>query len=745
MRINDVSTLKINKLTQEQYDRELAAGRIEETALYLTPDASTGVIDKDGLSPDVQASLDKADTALQSFTETDPTVPAWAKASSKPTYTAAEVGAEAAGTASSVVSVHNTSTDAHSNMGWLTSEDVEASEPTPLDADTLGGYSADHFNTQIAVERARIDTFVALEDGSTTGDAELQDIRVGFDGTVYANAGEAVRGQISNSILHKPQNLTAEQKEQARDNIGAEKTLDFAAFGLPVLYLTGDVSAMTKENEVSLGYVYGDKSGSCTVKWQGSSSLAYPKKNYTIKFDNAFEVVDGWGEQKKYCLKANFIDHSHARNLVSAKLWGQVAKSRSFNPRTLTALLAGESIREFQDAYTTENGALVANKSAYSGGSLYLEDISVPAGGYRLTCDAFFPEGATDLQAAMRFYRKDTNVEGAYSYASVSKAGVWESVTFSGTIWAEGSATLISLQGSATNGVKFKNIKLTGLYGEGEYSFDFDGIYSINELPNAGAVDGFPCIISLNGEFHGLYTFNIPKDGWLFGMNDSTAKHAILCADTQNDACGFKALATLTDDFDLEYVSDENNSGWVLDSINTLIGAVMNSDGTDLDTTVAQYLDWDSAIDYLIFAVLLCGKDMCRKNYLLVTYDGTQWFFSAYDMDSTYGMKWNGKGFDSALGYPHINDYNHRVMELIYTYKKDALKARYAEIRNAIMSEDNVALAFENFTAAIPSPIFMEDVKKWTTIPLSSVSNVAQIRDWYSRRVKVIDKEVESL
>lgn len=34
----NLSTLKIHKLTQEQYDRELAAGNIDETALYLTPD-----------------------------------------------------------------------------------------------------------------------------------------------------------------------------------------------------------------------------------------------------------------------------------------------------------------------------------------------------------------------------------------------------------------------------------------------------------------------------------------------------------------------------------------------------------------------------------------------------------------------------------------------------------------------------------------------------------------------------------
>lgn len=42
---------------------------------------------------DVKELLDKADTALQSFTETDPTVPHWAKQTSKPTYTASEVGA----------------------------------------------------------------------------------------------------------------------------------------------------------------------------------------------------------------------------------------------------------------------------------------------------------------------------------------------------------------------------------------------------------------------------------------------------------------------------------------------------------------------------------------------------------------------------------------------------------------------------------------------------------------------------
>lgn len=57
---------------------------------YTKPSAGIPASD---LASAVQTSLGLADTALQSFTETDPTVPAWAKAANKPTYTASEVGA----------------------------------------------------------------------------------------------------------------------------------------------------------------------------------------------------------------------------------------------------------------------------------------------------------------------------------------------------------------------------------------------------------------------------------------------------------------------------------------------------------------------------------------------------------------------------------------------------------------------------------------------------------------------------
>ena len=73
------------------------------------------------ISPeDIATAVEEYMTA-HPFTETDPTVPDWAKQPQKPTYTASEVGAEASGTADGKVSAHNTAGDAHNDIRELIS------------------------------------------------------------------------------------------------------------------------------------------------------------------------------------------------------------------------------------------------------------------------------------------------------------------------------------------------------------------------------------------------------------------------------------------------------------------------------------------------------------------------------------------------------------------------------------------------------------------------------------------------
>ena len=398
---------------------------------------------------------------------------------------------------------------------------------------------------------------------------------------------------------------------------GKDYSFDPTVYGLPVLRLTGDISPIkvSKDNTVTLSYVYGERSGSCTLKGQGATSYKMAKAfvdagkagkfNYTIKFDTAFEAAEGWGVQKKYCLKANWIDHSHSRNVVSAKLWGAIVKSRS----TANANLSG--------------------------------------------------------------------------------------------------------------------------------------------LVNGGAVDGFPIVIMLNGAFHGLYTFNIPKDGWMMGMvEDATKTQALLGANEHLTATQFKGESAGNDaDFELEFVSDEDNADWVTPSLNRLINACINSWGGDLDTTVAQYLDWDSAIDYYIWVVICKGTDMVDKNYLLSTFDGTKWHFTAYDMDSTYGLSWDGSGLTRAVSNESFEECasTHRVFELIKRYKTNALKARYNELRSNILSETRICQYFENFAWAMPSPVLLEDVKLYPTILGSGVNGIDQIARWVRQRLEQVDKWVNAL
>lgn len=389
------------------------------------------------------------------------------------------------------------------------------------------------------------------------------------------------------------------------------KSIDYADLGIPLVCLDGNIAEATKMNKVEINFsYYGEKNfeETGTVKWQGSTSINFPKKNYTLKLDSKLKINDIWGKQKKYCLKANYVDFSQARNVVSAKIYGQIVQSRN------------------------------------------LQD-------------------------------------------------------------------------------------------------------EISNLVNGGAIDGFPVVVFNNGNYEGLYTFNIPKDKWLFGMSDSDEKNqAILMGDDWTFST--KLCEPINEDFsngwDLEFYSNEeskidNDSKWIVDSFNSMMAFLSDNDGQSFKDGIGNYINVERSIDAMLYTYLLCAQDNVSKNILWITYDGIIWQPSVYDMDDTWGMVWNGIDWyshDAMLFSKH--DQNLLWTRLFDNYVEE-IAERWQELRKDILTTANVENAFSKFFDEIPSLVYATEKIKWTEVPSQDKNNLQQITDWCEKRLVALDNDLFAL
>lgn len=406
----------------------------------------------------------------------------------------------------------------------------------------------------------------------------------------------------------------AEQLQPQLDEL-SEQIADLETVKIPKVFLTGDITGITKYDpkDLKIEYVDGvnDFDGYVEMKVQGASSQYYDKKNFTIKMfaDSAKETklkkdFRGWGKQNKFCLKANFIDHTHARNIVCARLWGDIVSSRTNVP------------------------TLLAN------------------------------------------------------------------------------------------------------------------------APNYGAVDGFPIKVYINGVYQGLYTWNIPKDKWTFGMDDEDTQ-VILACERNNDgkkpspypSTEFRKLWDGTElEWKIEFPDEVTTD--IRTNFNSLINFVMTASDTDFVANLGNYLDIESVLDYYLFMYFICDLDGLAKN-MLMAYDGTKWYCSAYDMDGVFGISSSGNVLSGAASsYVCPDSYNddysllwQRIEKLMYTQLQD----RYAVLRAGALSYTNIIKRFENFTDTIPQELYNEDPLVYPGIPSADTSNIRQIRDFMVKRGTYVD------
>lgn len=411
-------------------------------------------------------------------------------------------------------------------------------------------------------------------------------------------------------VKNKPDEIIEQTPTQAVDLVNDGKYI------LPQLYLEGEfLNLKSKSENVSISckmIVDGKElfSSFASIKLQGTSSLSYDKKNYTINFSkdadnkekNKVDLGFGWGAQSKYCLKANWIDSTHARNIVTARI--------------------------------------------------------------------------------------AANVQEKYSIFS--------------------------------------------------------------DAPNNGLIDGYPVEIYANEEYLGLYTINIPKDAWMFNMDKNNENHIVMCAEknANESTCTFeKAIESEEDyvDWSIEVGpnSTEEEIKQTYDKLNRVIKFIKDSSDEEFKEHFDEYLNLDACLNYLSLIMLDNGIDNVSKNMLFVTYDGKIWYPSLYDLDSTWGLYWNGKYVISA-----DNDFYKyqasRLWNRILTCYKEEFKQRYNELRESVLSDEEIIYEFKRFNSYITEDVFKKEHEKWPDIP-SIKYDIEQIITHVKERGEYMDTFVNNL
>ena len=422
---------------------------------------------------------------------------------------------------------------------------------------------------------------------------------------------EQIISKVNKSVkIEEGQEFTDEEKRIVLTNLGltdiAPKTvIEPEKDDIPKVFFEGAMP--TTKDDVLAKMTYISKTDCfesyITIKCQGTSSMKYPKKNFTIKLfsdearsEKLKKDFYGWGKQNKFCLKANWIDISHSRNIVSARLWGDMVKTRS-------------------------------------------------------------------------------------NYAELPE--------------------------------------------------------ELRTSPNQGAIDGFPIKVYYNGIYQGRYTWNIPKDGWMSNMDDELDTHCILCGENYDSGC-FRSLPLINESDWSDELHDACPQS-ILNRWTEVCNFIINSSDEDFVTNLGNYFDIPSLIDYDIFGLAVCGSDSYGKNQIYMTYDGNKWIASMYDLDTTWGMYWNGETlvnpdyarekFEDRIQGRLGNLLYERIEKLMYV----DLQTRWEEAKKGALSLTNIINRFERFLDPMNFDLVKGDYASttangaYTGIPSVAKNNLQQI------------------
>ncbi len=307
--------------------------------------------------------------------------------------------------------------------------------------------------------------------------------------------------------------------------------------------------------------------------------------------------------------------------------------------------------------------------------------------------------------------------------------------------------------------------------------------------------DGFPCMVFQNGEFWGLYSFQLKKHRSNYCLNKKTAEHIHLDGNISEtslfNANGDSSLIQWKNIYKVgfeirnpkslylmdgsEYDADLNSgelidetSGfydelkhktsakvkkYIIDFSKTLatikaaedvyLGNKTDENLKAIKDTLETYFDSENLIDYLITCDLLRNTDGFADNWQWVTYNGVKWYVCLYDVDATLGNHWQPvQTINPPLDGKHVTQIISKIsmMKYITTYYVSELEERYAYLRkNGIIDADRIVTKIRDWMLRFGGQYAYElEANKWTDFVKND--NIFRVHKWLITEINNLDK-----
>lgn len=272
-------------------------------------------------------------------------------------------------------------------------------------------------------------------------------------------------------------------------------------------------------------------------------------------------------------------------------------------------------------------------------------------------------------------------------------------------------------------------------------------------LTNAvGHVVGYPCVMYVNDEFYGVGSFNIGKK--YFNYNLDRAKPTQIQIDWGGSQCD---LTKMYDNYTsgavdykgdpiFEFKSPKKVTNATLASLSAW-DAFAASSQSSFTQNANTFLNKQNAIDYYLFSDFTLNYDGLGKNFQFVSWNGTQFHFMPYDLDSIFGSNFSGTGTmpaNSALDIVDLPQNSRNFWNKLKTTYFSDMKLRYKQLRDLqIFHEDMIYEICTELASKYPRDLILNEFDKWPDLPSKTYSNVNQIVSWSKQRLAYLDTQYE--